>query len=156
MMARSIRNLERVISIRTATLCVAAVLGLAGLGIGHADDYPEGCVSCHVGDNPRPSSAYRLDLQLADLGHGKGGERTKEIPTGCYRCHASDGEGAAGALGPYIHVIHFQGGEKNAFLRKYGGDCSSCHRMDPASWQAVAKSGERNWEMTVGGAKIEQ
>ncbi len=139
---------------KNVAVVLLAALSVAGTGTALADDYPEGCVSCHVGDQPKPASAYRLDLQLAKLGHGKGGERTQEVPTGCYRCHASNGDGAAGKLGPYVHVIHFRGGDKNPFLKKYGGDCSSCHQMDPATWRAVAKSGERNWAMTVGGAKI--
>ncbi|MGD8481953.1 MAG: hypothetical protein PVF61_03930 [Gammaproteobacteria bacterium] len=141
---------------RMAPLIALSLLGFGAAGAALADDYPEGCVSCHVGDEPKPAAAYRLDLQLAEIGHGKGGERTKEIPTGCYRCHASDGEGAAGALGPYIHVVHFQGGDKNPFLKKYGGDCSSCHSMDPSSWQAVAKSGDRNWGLTIGGVKVDE
>lgn len=152
MIARNSRNRERTNLMKNAALIFALALLGTGIGVTYADDYPEGCVSCHVGDTAKPAAAYRLDLQLAKLGHGKGGERTEEIPTGCYRCHASSGEGAAGALGPYIHVVHFQG-EKNPFLKKYGGDCSSCHRMDPSNWQAVAKSGKRNWGLSVGGVK---
>ncbi len=153
MITRISRNRDRAFSTRNAVLFLLAALSMAWTGACLADDYPDGCVSCHVGDTPKPKSAYRLDLQLADLGHGKGGERTKEIPTGCFRCHASTGDGAAGKLGPYIHLIHFRG-EKNPFLKKYGGDCSSCHQMDPNTWRAVAKSGPRNWEMTVGDTKI--
>lgn len=153
MITRKSRNRHRTYSKKNAALVLFAALFAAGTGTCLADDYPEGCVSCHVGDTPKPATAYRLDLQLAKLGHGKGGERTQEIPTGCFRCHASNGEGAAGKLGPYVHLVHFRG-EKNPFLKKYGGDCSSCHRMDPQTWRAVAKSGERNWAMTVGGAKI--
>lgn len=155
MIARISRNHGRNFPVRSAALVFVMTLLAGAAGAAFADDYPEGCVSCHVGDEPKPSAAYRLDLQLAKLGHGKGGERTQDIPTGCYRCHASDGDGAAGKLGPYIHVVHFRGGDKNPFLKKYGGDCSSCHRMDPSNWQAVAKSGKRNWDLSVGGVKVD-
>jgi len=137
-----------------------ALLGLTAImavwsGNTLADEYPEGCVSCHIGDKAKPGSAYRLDLQLATLGHGKGGERTEDIPTGCFRCHNSNGEGPAGKLGPYVHLVHFRG-DKNPFLKKYGGDCSSCHRMDPETWRAVAKSGIRNWTLGGGDANPSQ
>lgn len=155
MITRTSRNRDCAFSMKSAALLFLTALLAAGTGTCLADDYPEGCVSCHVGDTPKPKAAYRLDLQLANLGHGKGGERTEEIPTGCFRCHASNGEGAAGKLGPYVHLIHFRG-DKNPFLRKYGGDCSSCHRMDPKTWRAVAKSGKRNWNMTVGATKASE
>jgi hypothetical protein len=145
MIARKSPIIERKGLMQKAALIVFVAVSITGAAAGFADDYPEGCVSCHVGDKPKPRSAYRLDLQLAEAGHGRGGARTEEVPTGCYRCHASDGEGMAGKLGPDIHVIHFRGDGENPFLRKYGGDCSSCHRMDPSDWRATTKSGKRNW-----------
>lgn len=134
-----------------AVLLVLTALSF-GPTAGHADDYPDGCISCHVSEKLSGPGASRIDLLLASVGHSKAGERTLVIPDGCRRCHAPDDKGTATALGKLIHVVHFRGGAENSFLKRYKGDCSFCHGMDTSDWEVVAKSGERNWGLKVGAA----
>lgn len=132
---------------RLSWLVIVPVVAIVALGSSALaeDVYPDGCVSCHVGTESGDHSAMRLDKLLASIGHGRGGARTLEIPNGCARCHAPDDEGTATSLGKIVHVIHFRDPGENPFLSKNGGDCSSCHRMDPETWEVTAKSGKRNW-----------
>lgn len=122
---------------------------LASLGTGmqaFADDYPNGCVDCHAKSESRD---FRLNTLLARIGHGRGGERTKEIPNGCTRCHASGDQGSAGSLGKLVHSIHYETADKNAFIKKYGGDCLNCHEVDPPTGKVHVRSGERNWSLNI-------
>lgn len=125
-------------------LCVLGITGFAVTGV--AEDYPQGCVDCHVQGN---NMDMRLNTLLANIGHGRGGERTKIIPEGCTRCHASDDQGSAGSLRKLIHSIHYETPEVNAFMTQHAGDCRHCHSMDSQSGRAALKSGERNWSLQV-------
>lgn len=142
MIARIARFPAKTILIPGVALLLLLVLAS---GASADDVYPDGCISCHVGTEAVDFPPMRLDLLLASIGHGKGGQRTLEIPTGCQRCHAPDDDGTATPLGKIVHVIHFRDPAENPFLTKSGGDCSFCHRMDPANWEVTAKSGKRNW-----------
>jgi mono/diheme cytochrome c family protein len=153
MIVRKVLNNTGAAFLKNAALVsVAALLVLGSSSSFAEDEYPEGCVSCHVATEGDGMPALRLDVLLAKIGHGRGGERTLKVPTGCTRCHASDDQGSAGSLGKLVHLVHFREAADNKFTSEYGGDCSSCHAMDPSTWQAVAKSGERNWDLKVGGA----
>lgn len=123
------------------------VLGALGAGVQvSADDYPDGCVDCHTQSERRD---FRVNTLLAKIGHGRGGERTLVIPDGCTRCHATDDEGTAGSLSKLIHTIHYDGQERNRFVKKYGGDCLNCHSIDGSSGKVQTRSGERNWSLHI-------
>ena len=127
----------------------STVLGVLALVVGlpdaRADDYPNGCVSCHV----QAETDSRLNTLLANIGHGRGGERTKEIPVGCNRCHAPDGSGNAPSIRKLVHSIHYESPDVNRFVTQYGGDCRSCHSLDSASGHVAIKTGERNWSFQI-------
>jgi len=122
------------------------------INVATADDYPDGCVSCHVkGDGNEDN---RINVLLAESGHGRGGERTKLIPTGCNRCHTPDGTGTAGSIRKLIHAVHYEVPAENPYMVKFGGDCRDCHSLDQSSGVAGIKIGERNWELRVAGAAM--
>ncbi len=110
-----------------------------------ADEFPNGCVSCHI----EGETDTRLDVLLDEVGHGRGGERTREIPVGCNRCHAADDSGLAGSIRQLVHSIHYEAPEENRFATLYGGECSHCHSMDEATGKAGIKVGERNWTSRI-------
>jgi len=127
-------------------LMLLSALALTGLAAALADDYPDGCVSCHVDQGGKD---MRLNVLLAEIGHGRGGERTKEIPTGCNRCHAADGSGVGPPTRTIVHTLHYRDPSENLFMTEYNGDCQHCHSMDGATGKATIKVGERNWNMTT-------
>jgi hypothetical protein len=49
-----------------------------------------------------------------------------------------------------VHSIHFEYPLENTFVTQYGGDCAHCHKVDGATGKASIKTGERNWEYTIG------
>ena len=130
---------------KNALIMLGALAMTGALTDSLADSYPNGCVSCHV----EAETDSRLNVLLANIGHGRGGERTKDIPTGCNRCHAPDGSGNAGSIRKLVHSIHYETPDVNRFVTHYGGDCLSCHSMDSATGVVGIKSGERNWSFQV-------
>lgn len=130
------------------TLIAGAVVG----GKAYADDYPNGCVSCHV--EGTGALDMRINAVLDRLGHGKAADRSKIIPAACDRCHASSGDGPASALRNLIHRAHYTDPTANLFVTQYEGSCLHCHAMDGSSGKATVKSGERNWTPIVGGEAI--
>ena len=134
---------------KTALMLLGALLIAAPATTALADDYPEGCVSCHANEG---GVDLRLNTLLARIGHGRGGERTKEIPVGCNRCHVSDGSGVAPPTRTLVHTLHYRNPNENVFVTQYGGNCLHCHSMDGASGKAAIKVGERNWSLSVAGS----
>ncbi|MDH3893866.1 MAG: hypothetical protein OES78_04820 [Chromatiales bacterium] len=130
------------------TLAAGALVGKKAF----ADDYPNGCVSCHV--EGTGALDMRINAVLSRLGHGKAADRSKVIPAACDRCHASSGDGPASALRNLIHRAHYTDPDANLFVTQYAGSCLHCHAMDGASGKASVKSGERNWTPIVGGEPI--
>ena len=130
---------------RQALMLLGALAMTGALTETLADDYPDGCVSCHV----QAETDSRLNTLLSNIGHGRGGERTKEIPIGCNRCHAPDGSGNAPSIRKLVHSIHYEAAEQNRFVTQYGGDCRSCHSLDSATGDVGIKTGERNWTFSV-------
>jgi hypothetical protein len=129
------------------TIILLFVFAVTGYGVqGLADDFPHGCVDCHVQEE---GSDMRINTILSRIGHGRGGERTKQVPEGCARCHASDDDGSAGSLRKLVHSIHYESPDENAYLKEFGGDCRHCHSMDAPKGRPGVKSGERNWTLTI-------
>jgi hypothetical protein len=83
-------------------ICALILIGLAGLAPGsYADDYPQGCVDCHVKTD---SLDFRLNFLLEQIGHRRI-KRLKNIPRDCGRfggdcrhCHTMDAEAGEAAL----------------------------------------------------------
>ena len=125
---------------------VAAMLALALPGASSADDYPQGCVSCHV-EKPGATD-LRLNTLLRAIGHHY--IRTvEEVPGDCYRCHQPyedrDYLPFSPSLGDLLHAIHYQVPDGNTFVSQYGGDCQGCHVMDAEEGEARIKGGAKNW-----------
>lgn len=128
-------------------------------GLTAPDPYPRGCVDCHV-----VLAQEKMDVRLSTVigrwqtqvepevlarlqalslsarpltgKHPKVKVSGVEIPTSCMKCHTESSK-LAPPFGPLIHGLHLLGGEKNHFLTMFGGECTSCHKLDPqtATWQ---------------------
>lgn len=105
-----------------------------------ADDFPEGCVSCHV--VLHDGSDKRLEKALGEAGHRSLDEKVEQVPADCAACHEKIGEPSFATL---IHTAHFAPADGNVFLQRFGGDCRHCHAMDGATGTTSVKEGERNW-----------
>lgn len=129
---------------RVARILAPVLLTVTG-GIALADDYPQGCVSCHVATKQQD---MRLNVVFDHIEHSMAGQRTLLIPTGCERCHA-DEKGVGGALSKLIHRSHYTDPIKEKFTGQFNGDCVSCHKMDTDTGQAEIRSGKRNWQLRI-------
>jgi hypothetical protein len=128
------------------------ITGAVYSGIVYADEYPAGCVDCHV--QGTGAQDMRINAVLNRVGHGKAAERSKDIPTDCLRCHSYAKDAWASPLGNLVHRAHYKSPEENAFTTQYGGSCQHCHNMEGESGKAGLKSGERNWTLVVGGEPV--
>lgn len=125
---------------RLAALALAAVAAIVVPAAPQADDFPEGCVSCHV---VLPDGAdKRLEKVLGEVGHRSLKGKVEEVPADCIACHAKIDDPSFSSL---IHTAHFDRAEANVFLQRFGGDCRHCHVMDGATGTAGTKEGSRNW-----------
>jgi len=129
---------------RVARILAPALLVFTG-SIVLGDDYPQGCVSCHVSTEQQD---MRLNVIFDQIEHSRAGQRTLLIPTGCQRCHA-DEDGVGGALSTLIHRSHYTDPIKEKFTGEFNGDCVSCHKMDTDTGQAEIRSGKRNWQLRI-------
>jgi len=120
-------------------LCVA--LGIAAMGTtATADDFPAGCVSCHV--VLEDGADKRLAAVLDEIGHLALKDKVATVPTDCIGCHEKKSDTKFSVL---IHQAHFGSPETNLFVQRFGGDCRNCHAMDGSSGQPSLKEGDRNW-----------
>ena len=106
-----------------------------------ADDFPQGCVSCHVvlGEG----MDKRLGIVLDAAGHRSLKGKVEQVPTDCLGCHESLGDPPFASL---IHLAHFAKPETNVFVARFGGDCRHCHVMNDTTGVPGLKAGERNWQ----------
>ncbi|NJD11696.1 MAG: hypothetical protein FIB01_15090 [Gemmatimonadetes bacterium] len=129
-------------------------------GITVADPVPGACVDCHVN-----RVAENLDVRLSTIMRNwntavdstlfarvqhtapEGATLTgrhprldpevyQSVPANCLECHHR----ASRRAPPFIrlmHAIHLQGGEANHFLTMFQGECTLCHKLNPATaaWQ---------------------
>lgn len=120
---------------------VCGVLGIVLLSEAvTADDFPDGCVSCHVLLDD--GADKRLAGVLDEIGHVALKEKVARVPADCIDCHEKKSDTKFGVL---IHQAHFGSPETNVFVQHFGGDCRSCHAMDGSSGEAKLKEGDRNW-----------
>ena len=132
-------------------------------GLTAPDQFPRGCVDCHVvipdrkmdvrlstlmrqwQDKVEPALLERLRPftpgEIALKGkHPKFEVAGAEVPKACLTCHARTSK-AAPPLGRMLHGLHLVGGEKNHFLTQFQGECTHCHRLETATGNWVLKSG---------------
>ncbi len=112
-------------------------------GITGKDDYPNGCVDCHValgGDK-----APLVTAELAKIsGHPKIDKLVKAVPKDCLTlCHKVGGKGPAFNL--VMHMVHFQKPAENRFVTVNKGACLTCHSLDLDTGLMSVKSGPKNW-----------
>jgi nitrate/TMAO reductase-like tetraheme cytochrome c subunit len=117
------------------------VLSFVGAGQGSAKpDAKNGCVSCHVvlpdGTDKRLNTAVK-----AIKGH-PALAMVKVVPSDCGKCH---GKGKVSKLSVALHRLHYEKGEKSAFLKELKGSCTSCHSLDAKTGKVSVKSGAKNW-----------
>lgn len=127
---------------RICVLWLAVFCSLAAFaGVAAAEEFPEGCVSCHVekiGDVD-----FRLNTLLEQIGHRQV-KRLKQIPRDCGRCHTSDAE-EEDNFTAMIHEIHFDVPNINLFVTRFDGACIHCHQVDTETGEAGLKNGPKNW-----------
>lgn len=126
-------------------------------GVTVPDQFPRGCVDCHV-DRPDIGMDVRISTLMgqwqvevppallakvrafAPAGSVPKGVHPKlagsvaemQIPGGCLKCHTSTAKSAP-PFGRLLHGLHFVGGERNHFLAMFQGECTHCHKLDAAT-----------------------
>ncbi len=105
-----------------------------------ADEFPRGCVSCHVA--MKDQGDKRLGPLLAEAGHVSIKGKVASVPADCIACHAKKSDTKFAVL---IHQTHFAAPSDNDFVQHFGGDCRHCHVMDVEAGEARLKTGDANW-----------
>lgn len=105
-----------------------------------ADEFPGGCVSCHV--VLPDGSDKRLGAALADIGHVSLKGKVSQVPGDCIACHEKKSDTKFSVL---VHQAHFGTPDKNVFMQHFGGDCRHCHAMNAETGEPKVKAGEVNW-----------
>jgi len=124
-------------------------------GITAADPHPRACVDCHV-VYPEINRDERLSTLMKRWGEGvdpkllataqaaapegvtlKGRHPSvtgavNNPPASCLPCHGRTSK-TAPPFARMIHAIHLTGGQDNVFLTVFQGECTHCHKLDPAS-----------------------
>lgn len=108
-------------------------------GITAEDPHPGACVDCHV-VYPEQNLDVRFATLFARMGHPAADFILADVPDSCRSCHGRDSE-VAPPLGPMLHRIHLTGGASNVFLTVYQGECTHCHKLDPATGEWRIPSG---------------
>jgi len=121
-------------------------------GITAPDQFPSGCVDCHL-NYPE----LKLDARISALmaGWGRSGSSTLtsrmqalapagvklkgghpevksalgDIPAACIKCHAKPSTRSP-SFGSMMHVIHLGGLKDGHFLSIFQGECTHCHKLD--------------------------
>lgn len=105
-----------------------------------ADDFPNGCVGCHVVSGEGVDN--RLFVKLDALGHLPIKGKVTQVPADCLGCHKSLGDPPFSTL---IHLAHFANQDTKVFVERFGGDCRHCHVMNKSTGLPELKNGEKNW-----------
>jgi hypothetical protein len=148
----------RILRIHAAASCLAllAAVALAATpraipGITAPDQFPNGCVSCHIrlpdGRDMRLSTLVakwngKVDAKqlaamqaLAPKGVTLKGKHPpitaglKDIPASCIKCHGQASK-IAPSLARMAHAAHLAPGGQKEFLSKFGGECTHCHKLN--------------------------
>lgn len=105
-----------------------------------ADEFPQGCISCHVVTEDKADK--RLGPLLAEAGHVPIKGKVASVPADCIACHAEKSDTKFAVL---IHQTHFAAPAENVFVQHFGGDCRYCHVMDADAGEARLRAGKANW-----------
>lgn len=127
-------------AVRLGLIAALAMSAVAPSVVG-ADDYPEGCVSCHI--QRQGQTDLRLNMLLAQIGHPE--FRARKVPRDCTRCHRPEEGSDDPKFSQLIHAIHYDVPATNTFITVYGGDCQECHKMNAEEGEAEVKTGAANW-----------
>lgn len=120
-------------------------------GITGEDQFPLGCVSCHInmpdrGMDTRFSTLMKqLAVNVAPNLLAKAQAASPAglvlkgihpvpgsigiIPGSCLKCHGRDSR-VAPPFGRLMHLIHLADGNENHFLALFQGECTHCHKVD--------------------------
>lgn len=137
-------------------------------GITTDDQYPRGCVDCHINyeemnRDTRLSTiiaewATSVPPNLLDTAQAVAGPKLKlkgvhprlravgilgGIPAVCIGCHEHETK-TAPPLIPLLHKIHLAGEGEAVFLRVFQGECTHCHKLDGTTGLWRVPSGPEN------------
>jgi len=120
-------------------------------GLTAVDQFPQGCVGCHV-NLPAQGLDARLSTVLQHLSqqvppallakaqaavtsntplagrHPLVPQALNDVPHACILCHQALA-GRAPVFSRMVHLIHLTG-DGNHFLSHFQGECSHCHKLD--------------------------
>ncbi len=106
-------------------------------GITGKDQYPNGCVDCHVKDTLLPAMVAKVS------GHPKIDKIVKTVPKDCMICHKAGGK--APEMNLVSHKVHYSNPAKNGYVNDYQGSCLNCHALNVDTGAMAVKSGAKNW-----------
>jgi len=173
-------ELTRAVPVFTIVMLVGSVAGAASQepgaapaprqipGVTAPDQFPRGCVDCHVnrpdlGMDVRLSTLIRqwqaevapeflarvrtfspAGMPLEGKHPEVGGDVARvAIPTTCLQCHSRTSK-LAPPFSQLLHGLHLTGAE-NHFLSMFQGECTHCHKLDTATglWSVGSGTEER-------------
>jgi len=132
-------------------------------GITADDMFPQGCVDCHLNFTDKNMDT-RISTSLAKWEEGAESkllekaqaatpketiltgrhpaakESLADIPKACIECHKSMSPNAP-VFSQMVHLIHLMGGRDNHYMTIFRGECTYCHKLDPASGKWLTPSG---------------
>ena len=132
-------------------------------GITADDQFPRGCVGCHINylemnrdtristlmaqwtQSVEPkllSLARATTTSAAELQgvHPRVDIALNDIPNACLGCHESGAQNVP-SLVALLHRIHLVGGDDAVFLRIFQGECTHCHKLNKNTGQWHIPSG---------------
>lgn len=132
-------------------------------GLTAPDAHPRACVDCHVvypdiDRDERLSTLMKRWTEAVDPKllakaqatapkgltlkgrHPAAPAALKNPPASCLPCHGQTSR-IAPPFARMIHAIHLTGGKDNVFLTLFQGECTHCHKLDPASGSWGVPSG---------------
>jgi hypothetical protein len=133
-------------------------------GLTAPDTHPGGCVDCHINyvDMKLDTrfgtllKAWTKEVPPALVNHAKSAAPAglvikgrhpavpeaalKSVPGSCLGCHGKTSR-TAPPFSRLMHDVHLTGGDRNPFLTLFQGECTLCHKMDPASGAWTIPSG---------------
>lgn len=125
-------------------------------GLTADDPNPNGCVDCHIVMKEPEEMDVRISTLMAQWNeqvepkllaaakaaaadpakitgkHPKATGSLKNIPGGCLVCHGKESKSAP-PFAKMLHIIHLTGGAENPYMTFFQGDCTHCHKLDPAT-----------------------
>jgi len=124
-------------------------------GVTAADQFPRGCVDCHV-KRPDLDKDVRLSAQMRQWQdqvdpillarvrafspsnmriqgrHPEMPGGLADIPNDCLSCHSKTSDSAP-PFGRLLHGLHLAGGAENHFVAIFQGECTHCHKLVAAT-----------------------